>query len=797
MDKRRHERQPSEIEAVYSVRSGNVHTGVIKDFSKGGVFLQYADQAQYVQLKRASIHLGDSVEAVISHQGEEFTLRGKIAHWNDIGIGVQFKEHHVQMFQKLDAVNRDQEAAVNSARKQFIDKQKNIGHGAKEKILKTFKDVGLEFIDENFNEFFDVLDESLLEEADKQRSDEMQHPYFDAMALLRKHRKNIIGSISDELKIVLDQVAAGRDQDEPSRRINPEISVSQLSLVEKEDFEDWLIVRVVVSRADLQFKEPLLELQLRLDAAFPISAETSTQNPFSPSSVCRSLHRCIRHLRFDQKIERLIFRVFQERVVDRLGRLYQQLNKVLRENGVLPDIDVHRYLAAEAIKKRKATGDTFGTQAKKSTTQAQESNRQPQAKKPDQPAAASGTASGKPAKAPASFGALPLADVSYGDEPAAESPSPSQPALSASQSAGISLTRLQESLTRARTAYSTASRLMRLHQKMSAAEVAEETRAEALATVRELPQEPVVAEAPIAAADGATMQVISQIQQQMAGEELDYSGEQPLLQFVEQNAPDGNVLSGSEREAIEMLDQLFANIVNTPRIAPQLKDVLRRLAVPVLKVMLHDPTLFQAEKHPARQLINSLALLADKDSVNLANNRKAVERTVTEVLSKYETDISVFESAQQQLSHEIERENRVIQRNLDRVTEACRGQEKINLANQQIEEELNARLDGKRIPLAVLNLLDAGWRELMRLCLFREGAESRAWATTLLVIDQLVLRLSPGAYDVDKITFSEDELLKLIDKGLSKIPRTKFKQADIIRELDHLLHAESISDENL
>ncbi len=814
MNKRRHERQPSEIESVYSVRSGNVHTGIIKDFSKGGVFLQYADQSQYLQLKRASIHVGDAVEAVVSHQGNEFSIRGKIAHWNDIGLGVQFSERHIQFYQVLEAVNQDQEAAVNSARKQFINKQKNISHAVKETIIGQFRNQGMDFIDENFNEFFDVLDETLLEEADKQRSDELQHPYFDAMALLRKHRKNIIASISDELKIILDQIAAGRDQDEPSKKINPEISVSQLSLVEKEDFEDWLIVRVVVSRADLQFKEPLLELQLRLDAAFPLKTNTSTQNPFSPSSVCRSLHRCIRHLRFDQKIERQIFRVFQERVVDRLGRLYQQLNKVLRENGVLPDIDVHRYLAAEALKKRKASGDTFGTDAKEqknptapgassapANTNHQQGASAPSAQSSSQPSTPPSAQNGsQPARAPANFGSLPLAEVSYGDEPQA-APAPAQPAqvgqAPAAPAAGISLTRLQESLTRARTAYSTASRLMRLHQKMSAGEQAEQTRAEALASVREMPVETPATAAPITQADGATMQAISQIQQQLAAEQVDYSGQMPLLEFVQAHVPDDSIISNSEREAIEMLDQLFINIVDTPRIAPQLKDVLRRLALPVLKVMLHDPTLFQAEKHPARQLINTLALLADKDSINLANNKKAVERTVSEVLNNYETDIAVFESAQQHLHHEIDREKRVIQRNLDRVTEACRGQEKINLANNQIEDEINQRLAEKRIPLAVVNLLEAGWRELMRLCLFREGIESRAWATTLLVIDQLVLRLSPGAWDVEKITFSEDELLKLIEKGLSKIPQTKFRQSDVIKELDRLLHAENIQDSDL
>lgn len=774
MDKRRHERQPSEIETVYSVRAGSVHTGMIKDFSKGGIFLQYADSSQYLQLKQAAIHLGDTIEAVVSHQEDEITIKGKVAHYNDVGIGVQFTERHMQIYQTLEIINNDQEAAVNSARKEFINKQRRIPHKAKEAILKSFNSLGQEFIQENFNEFFDALDEVLLEEADKQKSDEQQHPYFDAMALLRKHRSNIIESIEDELKVVLDQVATGKEQDEPSKKINPEISVSQLSLVEKEDFEDWLIVRVVVSRADLQFKEPLLELQLRMEAAFPVMNGGNTQNPFSPSSVCRSLHRCIRHLRFEQKIERVIFRVFQERVVDRLGRFYNQLNKVLKENGVLPDIDVHSYLATEAYKKRKAAGDTLAADAAPTP--------------PNNEAVAN-----KKPKSPQGFGGLPLPEVDEGDNEPVNRPVQAPPVSSET----VNISRLQESLAKARTAYSTASRLLRLHNRISKVERPATGDAVKVADVRNVAAQQVPLEGGMANTDPTIVDTISDIQAKLASEQVEYDGEQPLLEFVEQSLGEESSVTGSEREAIEMLDQLFVNIVDTPRVAPQLKGVLRRLSVPVLKVMLRDPTLFQAEKHPARKLINSLALLADKDSVNLSNNIKAVERTVNEVLENYENDISAFEVAQKSISHEIEREQRVIQRNLERVTEACRGQEKINNANQRIEREINMRLENQRIPLAVENLLTAGWRELMRLCLFREGEDSRAWATTLLVLDQLVLRLSPGKFDIEKITFSEDELLKLIKKGVSKIPQTRLKQSDVINELDRLLHADHIDESEL
>ncbi|MCG8313607.1 MAG: DUF1631 family protein [Pseudomonadales bacterium] len=784
MEKRKYERQPSEIEAVYSIKAGNVHTGTIKDFSQGGIFLQYADPSQYIQLKQAQVHMGDSVEAVVSHKASEISICGKVAHYSDTGIGVQFTERHFQLFQTLEVINNDQEAAISSARKQFLTGQKSISHTAKEKILKGFLTLGRDYINENFNEFFDVLDEVLLEEADKQKSDEHQHPFFDAMALLRKHRKNIVESISEELRIVLDQIAAGKEIDQPSKQINPDISVSQLSLVEKEDFEDWLIVRVVVSRADLQFKEPLLELQLRLETAFPIKSGATTQNPISPASLAKSLHRCIRHLRFEQKIERVIFKAFQDRVIDRLGKLYKNLNSLLKEQGVLPDIDVHRYLATEALKKRKSSGATI-------TPPGEEKG----ADVPDPAQTVAPTQK-------ASFNNLPLPEVA--SEPRGSANQAPPIATAGNSGAGtdgssaneLSLSRLQESLSRARSAYSTASRLLRLHQKINTGDSGKEAVSD-LPPVRQVAGNEIPVQEAVNVSGGSIVSHLSQLQTQLANHQVQYSGEQPLIEFVEHNLEEEGVISGSEREAIEMLDQLFVNIADNDRVAPQLQGVLKRMAVPVLKVMLQDPNLFQAEKHPARQLINSLALLSDKDSINLPNNIKAVERTVEEVISGFDNDLATFDQAQQKLEHELDREKRVIQRNLARVTEACRGQEKVNEANSRIETEINHRFADKRIPLAVVNLLAAGWRELMRLCLFREGIDSRAWATTLVVLDQLMLRLSPGQFDIEKITFSEDELIKLIDKGLAKIPQTKFNQKDVVAELNRLLHAQAINETEL
>ncbi|HVL02106.1 MAG TPA: DUF1631 family protein, partial [Dongiaceae bacterium] len=127
-----------------------------------------------------------------------------------------------------------------------------------------------------------------------------------------------------------------------------------LSLVEKSDFEDWLIVRVVVSRAELQLRDPLIELQLRLDAAFGKEDGKRLVNPYGPSAIAQAYHGAIHGNKMTSALERLVFKVLQDIVLGNLSRLYKSLNATFVKFGVLPDVDVTRYLAAEAMKKHKS-----------------------------------------------------------------------------------------------------------------------------------------------------------------------------------------------------------------------------------------------------------------------------------------------------------------------------------------------------------------------------------------------------------------------------------------------------------
>ncbi len=751
MEKRKFPRQGLGLEAIYVIGNDGGNNCIIQDFSKDGLFLTYGDDEQFLQLKLRRVEPNAVLDLVLQQGARQITIETRIVHFNDGGIGVTFTGDKIRSYQMLQDARQQDDAASQDVTRQFVGDQRVSDESRKLKILNACNDQLKAFMDEVLPEYFNVLDDTLLKEARNQKSDSAQHPYFDAIGHYKRGRKKLTETIIGKLVSDAQDIVHGRYKASAAASVKPD-AASGLTLVEKSEFEDWLIVRVVVSRAELQLRDPLIELQLRLDAAFGKDDGNRLVNPYSPAAIAQSYHASIRNLKLTSALERLVFKVYQEIVLNNLPRLYKSLNSTFVKFGVLPDIDVTRYLAAEAMKKHKATNPAQPRPAAPAT----EVKKNAAASEPP-------AASASPNTSPAPTAAL------------AESlPPVAEPARAAAGAIPSSYTALRESLERARNAYFTASRLMNVHRRMEQDGAGQMRQADT--TLQPLPPSQPV------------FQAISDIQHQLLDNSINLNAPGSLTHYLAQaSGVTVAQLPPEEADSADMVENLFSNIVDHQRILTDLKPELRKLEVPILRVLLQDPKLFSVEYHPARQMVNYVALLADRDSVNIAANRPAIVDSIRTVLESPADSNEGFTVALEKLDKLVEREKKIIERNVARVTEACEGQQRIKLGNQRVERELARRFDGLLIPKAVNDLIQFGWKDLMRLCYFREGVDSRAWEMTLVVVDQLIVRLVPGHYDEASILFKVEELVKLIRKGLSKVPAGKHQHDAVTDTLEKML----------
>ena len=243
----------------------------------------------------------------------------------------------------------------------------------------------------------------------------------------------------------------------------------------------------------------------------------------------------------------------------------------------------------------------------------------------------------------------------------------------------------------------------------------------------------------------------------------------------------GAALSDQEHDAADTIEGLFDSILQSDRISNELREEFGKLQVPLLRAMLQDPEVFSAESHPARQALNYIALLSDRSSTNLATNTPAILDAIRGILGD-KSEGNGFSQSIDKLDQLVSREKRLIERNLQRIRQGCDGQQRLRHANRQIHYELG-RMLAEPVPQPVVDLIEHGWRDLMRLSYLREGVASRSWEITLQVVEQLAANGDEKRLArLDRI-ISDADLLRLLEKGLSKVPEDQVGHERLLQQL--------------
>ncbi|WP_250658685.1 DUF1631 family protein [Alkalimarinus coralli] len=226
--------------------------------------------------------------------------------------------------------------------------------------------------------------------------------------------------------------------------------------------------------------------------------------------------------------------------------------------------------------------------------------------------------------------------------------------------------------------------------------------------------------------------------------------ELPLKDIVKKRLKENNQqeaqLGEKENELIDITDRLFDTILEHIGISGVLKKWLKKLKLSVLKVVLLDDTFFSNHHHPARQVVNQLAKLAGTKRAPNRSIERSLEYFTNRIINEYTGDLHLFEELLIEINHLVSRQEEAFKRNSERVARAYEGQQRLVEARETIVSEINQRIKGKKIPKVLLSLLDeGGWRQLMLVTLLREGADSPRFKDSLSVVDQLVSWLGEPA----------------------------------------------------
>lgn len=503
----------------------------------------------------------------------------------------------------------------------------------------------------------------------------------------------------------------------------------------KRNFEGWLALKVMVTKAETRYRGELLVLKMRLDQA-GITSAAGHLNPLGPNLIGLAFQDALLSLGLEAEVETTCFRLFERRVMKQLGPLYGELNQVLIRHEVLPDLDLSRYLTQQPEQEHNAL-----ERLPLKESSAEESREQGEA------------------------------------EPLASDTQEAWRSRFFAATAGVKsalrrLTdrsrRFQEHSREARehSSFRSLNRLMHLAQDpmpnpdQSALLWTHDEVWRALDRVRLL--SPVVT-------DSSLKDRLESCLHQM-----DYRlGPEAQLPWL-------------LRESLELVDLFFGCLLECALLSDEARGEIRRLDVAVFKRYQRDQWLFEKPDAPILRLLEVVAQLDRRGGLEEAACRARVTEGIARIVREPEPDDEMVEGVIQELTSLLREQERQFERYQQRYQAAAEGARKVADAHQAVAAEIQQRLGGKSVPKAVFNLIQGGWRELLVVTHLRYGPDNPAWAQHLQLLDDLLEVLASQERPVNAA-----QLVERVRGSLQTIALTCQQVEKLCRELEAFLAAKS------
>ncbi len=197
--------------------------------------------------------------------------------------------------------------------------------------------------------YFSQVDSHLFEMAEKAGNHTKQKSYFESLKSIRVHKFNVLTSFLSTLKNTF-KLFEERNFNYFEAKITGEVKKIKAitASVDKSDIEEKLVQNALIEKFDETYKEDLVAFMPRF-AVLNASPIESHHIPICPHVLVSAFAKSIRLLHLDLEIKLVLYQLFESSVLDKLVDVYQDTNKYLHDNGILPGIN--NQMMIEKLKK--------------------------------------------------------------------------------------------------------------------------------------------------------------------------------------------------------------------------------------------------------------------------------------------------------------------------------------------------------------------------------------------------------------------------------------------------------------
>lgn len=599
------------------------------------------------------------------------------------------------------------------------------------KLLDSCKEAALKQLRIIVQRMLDNADDALFAMADKAESNADQTEFFDSMRIVRLHRRDIEKTFYDGIEKKFDDFW-DYSEDRAQELLSNEMSIDELSLVDETDLEESLAITNLVSKLKNNFGPDISAIEQRLAEIAPHISVNDDSNPMSPKSVCEAFNLATRELDAELKIKLVIFKLFDHQLIKDIGPLYDSVNSIFIEAGVLPTIKAR-------IRRHPGQGN---------------SNRSGQHSAPSAEYQNSAEYSGE--------------YNDYGDSDSGAFLSDLHQLLSASRANGPAG-----------------------GSGVFSAGAAAGTGSAGSTTLPPTPTQDVLT---ALSALQAQPNIISNGTLEQAANLV--ASDIRTAMGIHMGMAEGQVvpLNNMDNDMIDVVAMMFEFILDDPNLPNSARALISKLQIPMIKVAILDKEIFAHKNHPARRLLNELARagigLDDEPNADdpLLNT---IESIVDSVINDFNDDISLFDTLLEQLdsfvTEYMEEESSIA----EETRKEYETREQTELARSWVRETLKDALHDKPLPTDVLKIVMGPWHDVMTHTYINESEKSSLWKNQLRFIDVLAWSVQPKELKVDKKKLGGiiQHLTGSLREGLNAIDYPSEKIEKIFHALEPFHHA--------
>ncbi|MDH5735859.1 MAG: DUF1631 domain-containing protein [Gammaproteobacteria bacterium] len=617
-------------------------------------------------------------------------------------------------------------------------------------VVENIRSALASFFSSHMTTLFEKADDFLFESVNSASNIAEQNRMFEFMNALRVDRKKLEQHFNTELSIYFKPLSQQKELPRKKHHKDNQQNSDELSLVATDEMDEMVTLSSISGKAAMNMQEEISHLEARLDELGLKTKDIFHFEALKPVRICDAFQDALTCTDYDRKNKLLLYKIFGDEVITPLKEIYDELNKLLIEQGILPKIEYRGKVNKNRAERRVESHDELS---------------EDDVAGPVGSGSTGGRSGGTSGGTSAGGSGGGSAGGSGGGSGGGSTGSASQSQVQGDRGASP--------------AYSASHVQQAIHDFLGG----DPSQSDAGDGPSEGPggggfysRQEVV---------GALSSLQSQVQIQPGGK-LEFNAaaiKRAVLSTIgeQQGGVVNKAVHQISEKTIDFIKLIFDAIIEDKSITDAIKAILLSLQIPVIKAAMLDADFFVDDKHPARLLLDKLAEAGVGVSEHSDEVYIAINAIVQKLLKEFEEDITVFKNALDELTELVDDIYRQAQEREQQSYEEVQHAHARNIVLQEIRKITL----GKELPQGVHTLVLKVWPSMMFNYFLKHGKANDEWIDMLMILSKIIdsVQLSGSMSELEELGFSFDDLVKAVRQKLEANYKKKGLIKTVIADL--------------